>query len=75
VPLRPVVRATFQAIWTAPGFQAAIGLACNDDFVNYTQFAECRPTVIQLPDIQKRDLTRTINALILAGRPKHLARV
>ncbi len=73
VPLRPVVRATFQAIWTAPGFQAAIELAhCDDDFVNYTQFTECRPIVIQLPDIQKRDVTPTINALILAGQPKHL---
>jgi hypothetical protein len=71
--LRPVARATFQAIWTAAGFQAGIELAhCDDDFVNYTRFAECRPVVIELPDIQKRDVTATINELISAKQPKHL---
>jgi hypothetical protein len=71
--LRPVVRATFQAIWTAAGFQAGVELAhCDDDFVNYTRFAECRPIITQVPDIQKRDVTATINALIAAGQPKHL---
>lgn len=71
--LRPVSRATWQAIWTAPGWTAGIELAhCDDDFVNYRQFAEFRPRVIQLPDIHVQDVTATINALIQAGRYKHL---
>ena len=71
--LRPVAKATFQAIWTAPGFNAAVELAhCDDDFINYTQFAECRPIIVQLPDIQKRDVTAQINALITGGQSKHL---
>ena len=71
--LRPLAKATFQAIWTAPDFNAAIELAhCDDDFVNYTQFAECQPIVVRLPDIQKRDITAALNTLIANGQSKHL---
>lgn len=71
--LRPVAKATFQAIWTAPDFNAAIELAhCDDDFINYTRFAECQPIIVKLPDIQKRDITAAINTLITNGQSKHL---
>lgn len=71
--LKPVARATWQLIWTAPGPQAAAELAhCDSGFANYTQFAELRPRVWQAPDIQSQDVTAALNAAIAQRRLKFL---
>jgi len=71
--LKPVTRATWQLIWTAPGAQAAVELAHIDPgFLNYTQFAELRPRVVQAPDIQYVDVTAAVNSVIAQRRIKYL---
>ena len=73
IPLKPVTRATWQLIWTAPSAIAAVEVAhCDLGFVNYTQFAELHPRVWEIPDIQTMDVTAAINAAIAQRRIKFL---